>query len=572
MELSEEVIIPLLIKSPYLNAHPEYLARLGRAESNERSFFPDGEYVNFLCYQGDILLGQTGDILISRMSRQNPRVISFWDRRKKIRHLAIYRKVHNGRPHSVELRIPSPPRRTYPNGKSQVVVDLKNPRYPDAVRKARDRVGRDVKQRPPRSSSPPRSSPLRPSPESYVVAFTKVHEDNQNPFTGGIGPVVTEVTPQSRLYYLRTWSGSRTPGFFKLRPSQYPVNPHSVYIKEVSQDLDLVYRDSNIGKFFVDVRKYTENIAEPADPVHLPLARNKAIGSLIRQAQLGVEANIAQDFAQIGQIPKMIAHNATKIASSIRNLRRGNISQAVDDLTAGRSRTRKGNVRKGNPSRSKDLAENWLEMQYGWKPLLDDIHGVMEALSKLQTQSNFVQSATSSATARSDSSFRSSHNESSSTGTNKLKTSLFQTTSCKLKLRYRVASPLKSFLAQTGFTNPINLVWEVLPFSFVADWFLPIGPFLEALTAWDGLEFLDGSQTLFTRGWILSTVDYSGPNVGNPSNGNSITQAAAYQKQVVLLDRTKLSSFPTLTFPQFKNGLASVSHAQNAIALLRTLF
>jgi len=143
-------------------------------------------------------------------------------------------------------------------------------------------------------------------------------------------------------------------------------------------------------------------------------------------------------------------------------------------------------------------------------------------------------------------------------------------TKCKFVLRFRLASPLRSFAAQTGFTNPINLAWEILPFSFVVDWFLPIGPYLEAFTAFDGLEFVDGSQTLFTRAVTDSAVDSEGPNAGNSLS--NYWEHAHYHSETVRLDRIKLTAFPTQTFPAFKNGLASVTHAANGIALVKSVF
>lgn len=34
-----------------------------------------------------------------------------------------------------------------------------------------------------------------------------------------------------------------------------------------------------------------------------------------------------------------------------------------------------------------------------------------------------------------------------------------------------------------GLLNPLEVIWELVPFSFVADWFLPIGDYLSALDA-----------------------------------------------------------------------------------------
>jgi hypothetical protein len=130
---------------------------------------------------------------------------------------------------------------------------------------------------------------------------------------------------------------------------------------------------------------------------------------------------------------------------------------------------------------------------------------------------------------------------------------------------------LQAFLNQTGFTNPINLLWELLPFSFVADWFLPIGNYLEALTAWNGLEFLDGYQVQFTRESCISAIH--GQSIDAGSGGTIQDTQADYAREWILLDRTKLTAFPT---PQMSwspsNGLSNVTTAANAIALVHQVF
>jgi hypothetical protein len=45
-------------------------------------------------------------------------------------------------------------------------------------------------------------------------------------------------------------------------------------------------------------------------------------------------------------------------------------------------------------------------------------------------------------------------------------------------------------LSQLGITNPALLVWELIPYSFVIDWLIPVGDFLSSLDALVGVENL----------------------------------------------------------------------------------
>jgi len=291
------------------------------------------------------------------------------------------------------------------------------------------------------------------------------------------------------------------------------------------------------------------------------------VRKLIDKMNAGVDANLAQDLAQISQTFAVVAYSAKKIAKSMIQLRRGNIPGAVKALTTGR-RSTKWPSSVGDPHPSKALAENWLELQYGWKPLLADIDGVLKSLTAINS-GDFVQRVTSSGKGRSYVEVKkSSVNDSGLTDA--VRNITISDTQCKFGLRYRLASPLRSFLSQTGFTNPINLAWEILPFSFVVDWFLPIGPYLESFHAFEGLEFLDGYQTQFTRGKTVSTVDIEQPKTGNSTIFG--VEHGQFEAEWVRLDRVKITSFPSLTFPQVKNGFASVTHAANAITLVVALF
>jgi hypothetical protein len=429
---------------------------------------------------------------------------------------------------------------------------------PAAVKIARRRVDAIRKGRIPHSKTFPRSSTIRPSSESIPRTYTEVTEGNN-------GGYFLVNTPRSYTGYQRDWSGVRTPGFGKLKRTQLPVNPHTV---SISETLDgpgaLLSFIPSTGIFFNRFRAYTSDYPTPPSISHNTYAEFKALRKLIERAESGIEGNIAQDIAQIGQTTRLITNTCKRLVKSITALKKGNIPGAVDALWRGHMPRYHG---KG-PSIGKSLASNWLELQYGWKPLIQDVKASMDALKRLNdTSSPLVRRVTASAKVKTNSAspiLSQFSNPSNRIGTHNVDSF----TSVKFVLRYKIDDRFKAFLAQTGFTNPINLVWEIVPFSFVVDWFIPIGPYLETLSSWDGLVFLDGSKTTFTRGTVFSVV-----NATETFANINYEHRNSFRRQVVLLNRVKLTSFPTTKLPQgLKNGLASVTHATNALALLRAAF
>jgi len=60
-------------------------------------------------------------------------------------------------------------------------------------------------------------------------------------------------------------------------------------------------------------------------------------------------------------------------------------------------------------------------------------------------------------------------------------------------------------LINVTFGNPYIWVWERIPFSFVVDWFVPVGSWLNAVTALDGVKSLQ--YTTSERVKSFSTTD-----------------------------------------------------------------
>lgn len=126
---------------------------------------------------------------------------------------------------------------------------------------------------------------------------------------------------------------------------------------------------------------------------------------------------------------------------------------------------------------SKGLSRCWLEVKYGWEPLLKDaeegarwiaemVHGntpirLVRTRSWGETKVSTQQSAGRYFSARSD---------------------LF-------KLRYEIESVnVRNSTLLPNIYSVAGVAWETLPYSFVFDWFVPIGSYLQALRTANDLE------------------------------------------------------------------------------------
>jgi hypothetical protein len=58
---------------------------------------------------------------------------------------------------------------------------------------------------------------------------------------------------------------------------------------------------------------------------------------------------------------------------------------------------------------------------------------------------------------------------------------------CELGAEIFVSNPNLYLANKLGFVNPGVIAWELVPFSFVIDWFVPVGNFLSQWTDFVGL-------------------------------------------------------------------------------------
>jgi hypothetical protein len=130
----------------------------------------------------------------------------------------------------------------------------------------------------------------------------------------------------------------------------------------------------------------------------------------------------------------------------------------------------------------------------------------------------------------------------------------------KVRLDFRFSSPHLASLAADGLTNPVALAWEVTPFSFLADYCVGLGSWLNRLDATLGKEFIGGSVTRFENFNGTSYTSFGGTTYGY--------QQSAYK--YVRMQRSVYGSFPdaSLIALNVKNPLDSAKRAFTGLSLL----
>lgn len=297
------------------------------------------------------------------------------------------------------------------------------------------------------------------------------------------------------------------------------------------------------------------------DLAHIDNALYKAKARLFDSLK-GEGTNIANIIAERKQTIQLVGDTIMRVVWVIKDLKRGDIASATRRLF-GDSQHGQKIARK---LRGKDIANQWIGLQYGWLPLLDDVYGLVNLTHKRTSSGVFVfrESAKSWG--------YSSPGTLSSLQTTKNGVQYYRPYEKQhnwVRQKYMIRARPNWTLAEPaalGLTNPLVPLWEVVPWSFVVDWFLPVGTYLEQLTADHGWTFLDGCLSTHERySWAQDhtsdgTTSWSGIPIwyANYCRGDA---------RVDKFVRSTLSGFPSVSAPRFKNPL-SVGHVKNALALL----
>lgn len=143
-------------------------------------------------------------------------------------------------------------------------------------------------------------------------------------------------------------------------------------------------------------------------------------------------------------------------------------------------------------SLSSKMSNAVLVTQYGIRPLVSDVLGSIEVLKQASDRPLYFRSnaSTTDRLERRYTIYNSSAKPESVVCTLDKRSSAWSL----VELNNQV---LHQTLGQFGFTNPLGVAWELVPFSFVVDWFFNVGEFLASLD--NCLYFKNGIYQISTR-------------------------------------------------------------------------
>lgn len=368
--------------------------------------------------------------------------------------------------------------------------------------------------------------------------------------------------------YERFKNWTRTPGYrtLKAQGKYLPDNSFSWEERRVC-DMEIPLHYTEIvgtctgNPNTVRLRYYTDYLKTvylPYDQGQVYLSDASLRAKLIDRAK-GAEWSVPVFFGEARETVGMVLGAARTLGSAYRNLRRGNILGAFANLgvQGDAAQVRRYNRRYGrDPSGAASNA--WLGLTYGWTPLLHDVYNAAETLAETATLEENREMRVTAVTRMQDSRITQNVGVASSP----------QITVRKIRIQkesrrgvWRFKPTNWNVAGSFGLLNPASVAWELVPLSFVVDWFLPIGRYLEGLDVPMRFQHLGG--TLGYRRETQTLYD----------NWHYYGQASAgqtYKTVHTVVSRTPLTSHPTVGLDSivFEPKLGAPRIA-SAMALLR---
>lgn len=341
------------------------------------------------------------------------------------------------------------------------------------------------------------------------------------------------------FHFYKQWSGANSPS-----RKQLTENGYSCVLVRMSRQKSSFYDKAtgvlNGTGFWYDGLGSTHDTWTSNDELAL-------LGKLSDEIR-GHSFNAAVFGAELPQSLDTVLRSTAAVSGALTSLVKGDMAGVGRSLGRLPGQTKKS-VRK--KIEMGDFSGAWLALRYGWLPLLKDIEEAMKYVeSRTRNPRQLV--------------FRSGHTVRSTVNDCPVgpPTYVVQATRIRtIKYKYTLLEQV-STARSLGLLNPAAVLWEKLPFSFVVDWFIPIGNYL------DSVSFVGGLSGTWVRSDFRRSVAMLTSR--QAAIGASTIVGGDFRKTVVRLDRTKGSSPISVPRPTLKSveKALSTGHLQNAAALM----
>jgi hypothetical protein len=219
------------------------------------------------------------------------------------------------------------------------------------------------------------------------------------------------------------------------------------------------------------------------------------------------------------------------------------------------SLVQKNTRRKRYLYRRKDLASDFLEGEFGWLPLVSDIHAALTTVCAGAIPPQWVRASRS-------------YNHSkvtTTTGFGTITNRVVESGSARLTIAAgaEISNPNLWLANRLGVINPAIVAWDLVPWSFVVNMFVNMNQVIESITDTVGLTISNGSVTRSSR---ILREEYSFVPIDFTDSGVNYYRGETYGINVNTASRVRtVGGIPTpslsLKLPRVNWELAGIASA-----------
>lgn len=299
-------------------------------------------------------------------------------------------------------------------------------------------------------------------------------------------------------------------------------------------------------------------------------ARTKCLGKLSQKKwDLGVTV------AELRQTAGLVTDLATSMAKTVESLinSRRSARQQVDSFF---SKVRKHGsfdqaAREVGMTDTKlldTLKDRWMQYQFGVRPLLGDVDDATTYLAdRLADKVPFIVRA-KAGSERVDTYMGARNCSSDGFSLITIKPRIEESCQVHYSVAYEIPTGQVSDLASLGLDNPWNVAWESTLLSWMADYVVGTGEWLQSFTATNGMIFREGCRsrlrTLTATEWIISSGSSAGVSVDRaPVLNRILLERGDFDRELLdsrLLPAVVPSIRSTLGLTQLGNSLFALSN------------
>jgi hypothetical protein len=297
--------------------------------------------------------------------------------------------------------------------------------------------------------------------------------------------MVAPVTGPFTRYPTEPFADCRQQGYRQKMPIDRPLEYHFYRYYGTTKTLSW-FTD---GSVIIGIPQKEANWSVSMIPNYVNIRNfcyNSAYAKL--KAKLGETSGWAENIAQIGAARRMFVGRAVQLGHFVGALRQRRFGDAARILRT---------PEPSGVSHRKALSQNFLEYEYGLRPLISDIQSSVSTLTDTDHYWRPIRGRASERLTKVTAIGGAFGSNPKYTYYQREMYDATLTITCRA--RVRVSNP-NIFLANQLGLFDLALPWKLIPFSFVVDWFVNVEQVVSSLTDFYGVELHDLHYTEFTRG------------------------------------------------------------------------